>query len=107
MEIRTNEEAGALTRRRRIRTSVQNRSRRPESKTPSRRLFRTIHEDRSTLPPGTMATAARDDLSWETRASTSATAESACEDDWEEQVSPAKPGAEKHLPSGAGGQVKQ
>ena len=32
--------------------------------------------------------------------STNATEESACEDDWAEQVSPAKPGAEKHLPSG-------
>ena len=79
----------------------------PNRKTQSRRQFRSIHNERSTLPLRTKALAAREDQTRETIASTRATAESTCEDNWAEQASPAKPEAEKHLPSRAGGQKKQ
>ena len=52
MEMRTNEEGGASTRRKRVRKTVQNRSRRPKSKNLSRRQFHTIHEERSPYRPG-------------------------------------------------------
>ena len=53
-----------------------------------------------------MAPVERDDPTRETSASSNATAESICEDDWAELISLAKPGAQKHLQSfffGGGG----
>ena len=109
-DTRTIEGACAPTRPRRVRKQVQNQSRRPESKIPSRRQFHTIHEERPISSPRTKAPVVKDDPSRETSVSTNATAENVCEDDWAEQGSPAKPGAQKHLPTRAGrgwGQTKQ
>ena len=54
-------------------------------------------------PPGTMAPGAREGPTWETNASSNATAESAFDNDCVELASLAKPGAKKHLPKLSGG----